>query len=89
MKPRKPLRVGSAWKETQRTAKIRKQKEDERQRHQSAMNDLSLRRQKALLQADSARRTIELSRIVNKQVAENYRHRSKMETLNSRLFNKT
>lgn len=89
MKPRKPIRAGDAWKETQRTAKIRKQKDDERQRHQSAMTELGLRRQKAMLQTDPVRRSIELSRIANKQFDENYRHQSKMELLTSRIFKKT
>lgn len=86
MKTRKPVRAGDAWKETQRTAKIRKQKDDERQRHQFAMNELALCRQKAMLQDDPIRRSIELSRIANKQFDENYRHQSKMEILTSRIF---
>ncbi|WP_375276299.1 hypothetical protein [Methylorubrum thiocyanatum] len=53
------------------------------------MTDLALRRQKAMLQSDPERRAIELARINAKQFDENYRHRSKMDSLTSRIFRKT
>lgn len=87
-KPRNVVRPGDAWKESQRTAKIRKQQDDERQRHRSAVTDLSLRRQKAMLQNDPEKRAIELARINQKQFDENYRHRAKMEALSTRILRK-
>lgn len=88
-RPRKAIGPGDAWREAQRTAKIRKQQDDERQRHQSVMTDLALRRQKTMLQSDPERRSIELARINAKQFDENYRYQSKMESLTSRIFRKT
>lgn len=87
-KPRNVVRPGDAWKELQRTAKIRKQQDDERHRHRSAVTDLSLRRQKAMLQPDPQKLEIELARINQKQLDEDHRHRAKMETLTTRILRK-
>ncbi|MBP2498177.1 uncharacterized protein with WD repeat [Methylobacterium sp. PvP062] len=91
MKPRKPKKIkpGSASKEIERTAKIRRQKDDERERHNSAMRQLSLRRQKTILQRDPVRRSIDLAMIVQKEIDERRRHKLKMDTLTERIFRKT
>ena len=90
MKPRKPrkTRPGDAWKEIQRAADIRRQKDDERNRHSSMMNDLGLRRSKAALTKDDEKRSIELARISLKEFDERRRHQAKMDSLTRKFFRK-
>jgi len=89
MKRRKPLAPGDTMKEMQRTAKIRKQIEDERQRHRAALADFSRQRQKATLRESPAEISIELARISAKEIDENRRHRAKIQTLQSRIYKKS
>jgi hypothetical protein len=86
-KPRKS-RPGDAWKEMQRAADIRRQKDDERARHTSAISDLRLRRAKAVLMNNSDKRAIELERIHLKEFDEHRRHQAKMDALTKRIFRK-
>lgn len=85
MKTRKPIKPGSALREMQRTGKLRRQQDDERQRHRAAMYDLTLRRQQAVLRDDTQSRAIELQRIIAKEFEERRRHEVKMDALQSRI----
>jgi hypothetical protein len=87
-KPRKS-RPGDAWKEMQRAADIRRQKDDERARHTSAMSDLRLRRAKAVLMKNDEKRGVEVERIRLKEFDEHRRHQAKMDSLTRRIFKKS
>ena len=87
-KPRR-VRPGQAAKEIERTAKLRQQIEDERVRHRSAMNDLTLRRELAHHKNDPEAQGIELRRIMLKEIDEGRRHRSKISSLQTRIFKKS
>ena len=86
-KPR-TVRPGQAVKEIERTAKLRQQIEDERERHRSAMSDLTLRRELANRKKDIEAQAIELRRIMLKEIDEGRRHRSKINSLQTRIFKK-
>ncbi|MDH6234931.1 hypothetical protein M2281_005552 [Mesorhizobium soli] len=87
-KPRKPIGPGDAYGEIQRTATVRQQQAEERDRHRSALSGFLLQRQKAALHKDPSERSIELARISQKETDEYKRHRSKMAALNSRIHKK-
>lgn len=83
-KRRKPVGAGDAYREMQRTAKVRAQMDRERARHRAATHDLALRRQEAQAK-DGPTLGVELARVAAALARESRRHRDKMADLRARI----
>lgn len=79
------IRPGDAWREIERTGRLRGQIEDERARHRIANQKLAARRSAAALRKDPERRAAEMALITAAAAEEDRRHKAKISDLTSKI----